>query len=95
MSDSQEWVFVPVPRLVDEKLFRAAQEQLEENRTRARMGRRRLTARWSGASLPRSRHHAGFAVGGAANIGRILKNVPNRLLEPDPPSRSGQRARFL
>jgi len=40
--DSKEWVFVPVPPLVDERLFRAAQEQLEENRTRARLGRRRL-----------------------------------------------------
>ena len=40
--DSQEWVFVPVPPLVNERLFRAAQEQLEENRTRARLGRRRL-----------------------------------------------------
>ena len=30
------------PPLVDERLFRAAQEQLEENRTRARLGRRRL-----------------------------------------------------
>ena len=27
-----QWVFVPVPPLVDERLFRAAQEQLEENR---------------------------------------------------------------
>src|SRR5215469_1711787 len=36
--DSKEWVFVPVPPLVDERLFRAAQEQLEENRTRARLG---------------------------------------------------------
>jgi len=40
--DSKEWVFVPVPPLVDERLFRAAQEQLEENRTRARLGRRRF-----------------------------------------------------
>jgi site-specific DNA recombinase len=40
--DSKEWVFVPVPPLVDERVFRAAQEQLEENRTRARLGRRKL-----------------------------------------------------
>ena len=40
--DSKEWVFVPVPPLVDEKLFQVAQEQLEENRTRARLGLRRL-----------------------------------------------------
>ena len=39
---SKEWVFVPVPPLVDERLFRVAQEQLEENRTRARLGRRGL-----------------------------------------------------
>ena len=40
--ESQQWVFVPVPTLVNERLFRAAQEQLEENRTRARLGQRRL-----------------------------------------------------
>src|SRR5271157_4698479 len=40
--DSKEWVFVPVPPIVDERLFRVVHEQLEENRTRARLGRRRL-----------------------------------------------------
>src|ERR1035437_5134521 len=39
--DSKEWVFVTVLPLVDERLFRVAQEQLEENRTRARLGLRR------------------------------------------------------
>ena len=34
-------MFVPVPAIVDAALFRAAHEQLEENRTRARLGRRR------------------------------------------------------
>ena len=34
-------MFVTVPPLVDERLFRVAQEQLEENRTRARLGLRR------------------------------------------------------
>jgi len=40
--DAKEWVFVPVPPIVDERLFRVVHEQLEENRTRARLGRRRL-----------------------------------------------------
>ena len=40
-ADPKEWVFVPVPALVDEALFRAAHAQLEENRSRARQGRRR------------------------------------------------------
>ena len=40
--DPKEWVFVPVPPIVDERLFRVVHEQLEENRTRARLGRRRL-----------------------------------------------------
>jgi len=40
--DSKEWVFVPVPPIVNERLFRAAQEQLEENRARVRLGRRTL-----------------------------------------------------
>jgi site-specific DNA recombinase len=39
--DPKEWVLVGVPALVDEALFRAAQAQLEENRSRARQGRRR------------------------------------------------------
>jgi site-specific DNA recombinase len=39
--DPKEWVFVPVPPLVDERVFQAVQAQLEENRRRARLGRRR------------------------------------------------------
>jgi len=38
--DHQDWISIPVPALVDESLFEAAQEQLRENRTRAREGRR-------------------------------------------------------
>ncbi len=40
-ADPKEWVFVPVPAIVDEALFRAAHAQLAENRSRARQGRRR------------------------------------------------------
>jgi site-specific DNA recombinase len=40
-ADPREWVFVPVPALVDETLFCAAHAQLAENRSRARQGRRR------------------------------------------------------
>jgi site-specific DNA recombinase len=40
-ADRKEWVFVAVPALVDEALFRAAHAQLAENRSRARQGRRR------------------------------------------------------
>ncbi len=40
-ADPKEWVFVTVPALVDDSLFRAAHAQLEENRSRARQGRRR------------------------------------------------------
>ncbi len=40
-ADLKDWVFVPVPAIVDAALFRAAQEQLQENRSRARLGRRR------------------------------------------------------
>jgi site-specific DNA recombinase len=39
--DPNEWVFVTVPALIDDALFRAAHAQLEENRSRARQGRRR------------------------------------------------------
>ena len=40
-ADPKEWVSVTVPALVDDALFRAAHAQLEENRSRARQGRRR------------------------------------------------------
>ena len=40
-ADPNNWVYVPVPALVDGALFRAAHAQLEENRSRARQGRRR------------------------------------------------------
>src|SRR5712691_4026174 len=40
-ADPKDWVFVKVPALVDVGLFRATQEQLQENRSRARLGRRR------------------------------------------------------
>jgi site-specific DNA recombinase len=40
VTDPKEWIHVPVPPLVDAALFRAAQAQLEENRSRARQGRR-------------------------------------------------------
>jgi site-specific DNA recombinase len=35
-----EWIYIPVPSLVSEELFAAVQEQLTENRTRARERRR-------------------------------------------------------
>jgi site-specific DNA recombinase len=38
--DHQDWISIAVPALVDNSLFDAAQEQLRENRTRAREGRR-------------------------------------------------------
>lgn len=40
-TDPKEWVYVAVPPLVEAVLFRAAHAQLEENRSRARQGRRR------------------------------------------------------
>jgi site-specific DNA recombinase len=39
--DQQEWVFLPAPAIVDKALFASAQDQLRENRTRARLGSRR------------------------------------------------------
>jgi site-specific DNA recombinase len=40
-ADRKEWAFLAVPALVDEALFHAAHAQLDENRSRARQGRRR------------------------------------------------------
>ena len=38
--EQTEWIYIPVPALIDPSLFRAAQEQLRENRSRARLGRK-------------------------------------------------------
>lgn len=40
-AEPKEWVSNAVPAIVDKALFRAAHAQLEENRSRARQGRRR------------------------------------------------------
>jgi site-specific DNA recombinase len=50
----EEWLRVPVPALVSEELFDAVQPQLEENRRRARLGRRgaRYLARKGCSSAP-------------------------------------------
>jgi site-specific DNA recombinase len=40
-TDQKDWVFIPVPRLIEPAVYRAAQRQLHENRKRARMGTRR------------------------------------------------------
>ena len=40
-TSRDEWIEIPVPALIDEALFEAAQGQLEENRKRKREGRRR------------------------------------------------------
>jgi site-specific DNA recombinase len=39
--DQSDWVLMPAPALIDKALFAAPQEQLRENRTRARLGLRR------------------------------------------------------
>ena len=40
-NDQKDWLFIPVPLLIEPALFQAAQRQLNENRSRARMGTRR------------------------------------------------------
>jgi site-specific DNA recombinase len=40
-TDQKEWVLIPAPALIDAALFQAAQNQLRDNRRRARLGRRR------------------------------------------------------
>ncbi|NNF96634.1 MAG: recombinase family protein, partial [Halobacteria archaeon] len=39
-TDRESWIEIPVPPIVSEALFEAVQHQLEENRKRARIGRR-------------------------------------------------------
>lgn len=38
--DTSEWISVPVPAIVDENLFAAVQQQLQENQRRSRIGQR-------------------------------------------------------
>ncbi len=38
--DTSEWILVPVPAIVDENLFAAVQQQLQENQRRSRIGQR-------------------------------------------------------
>jgi site-specific DNA recombinase len=38
--EMEEWIFIPVPALIAAELFENVQEQLEENRLRARTGQR-------------------------------------------------------
>jgi site-specific DNA recombinase len=40
-TDQKDWVLIPVPPLIEPALFHAARQQLNENRTRARIGTRR------------------------------------------------------
>jgi len=40
-TDQKDWVLIPAPALVDAALFQSAQNQLRDNRRRARLGRRR------------------------------------------------------
>lgn len=40
-TEQKDWLFIPVPPLIEPALYHAAQRQLNENRTRARMGTRR------------------------------------------------------
>ncbi|WP_353285307.1 recombinase family protein [Wolbachia endosymbiont (group A) of Beris morrisii] len=36
-TDKENWIYIPVPKIVDEELFDVVQEQLDENKKRARM----------------------------------------------------------
>lgn len=38
-TDEDSWIYIPVPKIVDEGLFNKVQKQLDENRKRARMQR--------------------------------------------------------
>ncbi|MGL9776065.1 MAG: recombinase family protein, partial [Wolbachia sp.] len=40
-ADKDSWIYIPVPKIVDEGLFNKVQKQLDENRKRARMQRRK------------------------------------------------------
>ncbi|WCR59219.1 MAG: Transposon gamma-delta resolvase [Wolbachia endosymbiont of Ctenocephalides felis wCfeF] len=42
-TDKENWIYIPVPRIVEEALFDAVQEQLAENRRRVRVQKRKAT----------------------------------------------------
>jgi site-specific DNA recombinase len=42
-TDKKDWIYIPVPAIVDEDLFVIAEEQLEENKRKARVGERGAT----------------------------------------------------
>ena len=42
-TDEENWIYIPVPKIVDEDLFNVVQEQLIENKQRARMQQRKET----------------------------------------------------
>jgi site-specific DNA recombinase len=46
----EQWMSIPVPALVEEALFEAVQEQLEENQQRARIGQRGARYRFAGVA---------------------------------------------
>ena len=41
-TDKENWVYIPVPKIVDEELFDVVQERMEENRQKARTSKKRL-----------------------------------------------------
>ncbi|UVW83844.1 recombinase zinc beta ribbon domain-containing protein [Wolbachia endosymbiont of Aedes albopictus] len=43
-TDEDSWIYIPVPKIVDEGLFNKVQKQLDENRKRARMQRGKETS---------------------------------------------------
>lgn len=40
-TDEESWIYIPVPKIIEEGLFNKVQKQLDENRKRARMQRRK------------------------------------------------------
>jgi site-specific DNA recombinase len=68
--DKENWIYIPVPAIIDEQLFDAVQEQIEENKKRARAHKKGITYLLQGLLVCRC---CGRAYCGGKSIKRYAK----------------------
>ncbi len=68
--EEENWIYIPVPAIIDDKLFDAAQEQLEENKKRARVHQKGETYLLQGLLVCK---HCGRAYCGGKSIKHYAK----------------------
>ncbi len=55
-TDQKNWVFIPVPPLIEPALYQAAQGQLQENRTSAHVATSRREGAWEPSQCKAASH---------------------------------------